>query len=206
MARRSRRRRRDRPTLILLPGFLLVGIALIQVVVAEVRSHPVGTVFLALGAGGFSLFWGRRRWLRRSHRLRIQAIRAQEIETYHQMNGKEFERALAYLCGRDGCSDVRVAGGAGDLGADVVAMTPQGGRLVIQAKRYRFGNRVSGPDLQKFGGTCFAVHGAEVAVVVTTSDFTRQAMDYAQHIGIRLFDNEALAAWASRTGPAPWVL
>lgn len=47
------------------------------------------------------------------------------------------------------------------------------------------------------------LHGARVAVVVTTSTFTKQARDYAPHMGVRLFDEHDLAAWAGQTGPAP---
>ncbi|MEV4600713.1 restriction endonuclease [Amycolatopsis sp. NPDC049253] len=55
---------------------------------------------------------------------------------------------------------------------------------------------MSGPDLRRFGGTCFTVHGANVAAVVTTSTFTKQARECAAHHGIRLFDAPAPAAWA----------
>ncbi|MFF5265526.1 restriction endonuclease [Actinomadura viridis] len=126
------------------------------------------------------------------------------VRRFEQMDAAEFERALAGLCARDGCSEVAVVGGSGDLGADVVATTPGGARLVIQAKRYSGGNLVSSPDLQKFGGTCYAVHAAEVAVVVTTTAFTRQAMMYARQMGIRLVDGAALNAWASGSGAPPW--
>jgi restriction system protein len=120
------------------------------------------------------------------------------------MNPRDFEHALAYLCERDGCTSVQVVGGAGDLGADVIALAPDGRRIVIQAKRYGPTTKVTGPDLQRFGGTCYSVHGAQVAAVVTTSGFTKQAVQYAQHMSITLVGEEQLAGWASRTGPAPW--
>ncbi|MGW7244654.1 restriction endonuclease [Streptomyces sp. NPDC054804] len=41
-------------------------------------------------------------------------------------------------------------------------------------------------------------------VLVTTSTFTQQAASYAVAQGIRLYDAQALAGWASQTGPAPW--
>jgi restriction system protein len=50
-----------------------------------------------------------------------------------------------------------------------------------------------GPALQKFGGTCYAVHRADIAAVVTTSGFTRQAREYAAAMRIALFDHDALA-------------
>jgi restriction system protein len=120
------------------------------------------------------------------------------------MNPREFEDAIAYLCARDGCQDARRVGGAGDLGKDVTAIAPDGRRIVIQCKRYGPSNKVGSQEAQRFGGTCFAVHRADVAAVVTTSVFTRPAAQYLQTLGIRLFDEAALAAWASRTGPAPW--
>ncbi|MFF3568627.1 restriction endonuclease [Nocardia jiangxiensis] len=42
------------------------------------------------------------------------------------MSPRDFEYALAALCRRDGCSDVQVVGRAGDLGADVLARSPDG--------------------------------------------------------------------------------
>jgi restriction system protein len=58
--------------------------------------------------------------------------------------------------------------------------------------------------VQRFGGTCFTVHHAHIAAVVTTSTFTKQAVSYAAAQGICLYDEGGLAAWASQAGPAPW--
>lgn len=43
---------------------------------------------------------------------------------------------MALLRERDGCREIRVVGGANDLGADVIAVTPDDLRLVIQCKQY----------------------------------------------------------------------
>jgi restriction system protein len=196
-----------KPGLLVIPCLLLAWSGL-----SEIGQDPVGGSTLAVVSLGLAVAIGSWR-LRRFQQLRadqavaaqLYAVRATEIAAYHTMSAAEFENALAYLCFRDGCTQVQVVGRSGDLGADVVAVTPTGLRLVIQAKRYRLGNRVSGPDLQRFGGTCFTIHGAGIAAVVTTSDFTGQARAYAQRAGIRLFDEQALAGWASRTGPAPWM-
>ncbi|MFI5688013.1 restriction endonuclease [Streptomyces sp. NPDC051636] len=117
----------------------------------------------------------------------------------------EFEQTIAALCERDGCSPVEVVGGAGDLGADILAVTPDGRRVVIQCKRYGATNRVGSEDLQRFGGTCYTVHEADVAVVVTTSGFTAPAAEYAELCGIVCVDRRALRAWSDNTGPAPWI-
>ncbi|MFD7459304.1 MULTISPECIES: restriction endonuclease [unclassified Streptomyces] len=118
----------------------------------------------------------------------------------------EFEQAVAALCVRHGCSQVRVVGGAGDLGADVVALTADGRRLVIQCKRYGVENKVGSQELQRFGGTCFTVHEADVAVVVTTSDFTAPAVEYAEQCGIVCVDGSALRAWSDGLAAEPWAV
>ncbi|RSS41151.1 restriction endonuclease [Streptomyces sp. WAC07061] len=115
-----------------------------------------------------------------------------------------FEHAVAALCVRDGCTSVEVVGGAGDLGADVLATTADGRRVVLQCKHYAEDNRVGSQDLQRFGGTCYAVHEADVAVIVTTSSFTAPAAEYADTCGIARVDGEALAAWTEQRAPAPW--
>ncbi|MCM9077290.1 restriction endonuclease [Streptomyces spororaveus] len=115
-----------------------------------------------------------------------------------------FEHTIAALCARDGCLQVEVVGGAGDLGADVIATTADGLRVVVQCKHYGEGNRVGSQDLQRFGGTCFAVHEADVAVVVTTSSFTAPAQEYAATCGIVCVDADDLAAWTESRMPPPW--
>ncbi|MEU9497129.1 restriction endonuclease [Streptomyces sp. NPDC048196] len=130
--------------------------------------------------------------------------RPPEIDDYAEMDADAFEEAVAGLCERDGCEDVRVVGGANDLGADVVAVAPDGRSVVIQCKRYGADNKVGSQELQRFGGTCFTVHGADVAAVVTTSAFTDPAREYAEQCAILCFDHDDLVGWVSGTGPAPW--
>lgn len=195
------------PSLLIIPCLLAAWLGL-----AQLGRDPARGSVLTLGglAVAGALGTWRFRHLQQvraaqAQAAQIHARRATEIASYHVMGAAEFEKALGYLCIRDGCSNVQVVGRSGDLGADVVAVTPTGLRLVIQAKRYQPGGKVSGPDLQRFGGTCFTIHHAGIAVVVTTGGFTEQARTYAGRAGIRLFDDDALAGWASRTGPAPWM-
>ncbi|MFE7776322.1 restriction endonuclease [Streptomyces sp. NPDC057445] len=123
---------------------------------------------------------------------------------YAAMDPSVFEQSVAALCERDGCRGVQVVGGAGDLGADIMATTPDGRSIVIQCKRYGPVNKVGSQDVQRFGGTCFAVHEADVAVVVTTGEFTQPALEYAEHCGIRCWDLRRLVAWSDGSGPLPW--
>ncbi|MFJ6071194.1 restriction endonuclease [Streptomyces sp. NPDC093065] len=125
---------------------------------------------------------------------------------HEKLDPYEFEEAIAGLCRRDGCAGVEVVGGAGDLGADVLAVAPDGRRVVIQCKRYSEDNKVGSQDLQRFGGTCFTVHEADLAVLVTSTDFTAPAAEYAERCGIVCVDGAWLRDWCEGSGPAPWEL
>ncbi|MFD5429641.1 restriction endonuclease [Streptomyces sp. NPDC127084] len=156
----------------------------------------IGTflVFLAL--------WGGRRG--KARRLALQPVSETAQPTYTSydfaaMAPEAFEQAIADLCERDGCTEVQVVGGAGDLGADVLGIAPDGRRIVIQCKRYGPVNKVGSQDMQRFGGTCFAVHDAQIAAMVTTGEFTGPAEEYAQQCGILCLDQSALTAWAEGT-------
>ncbi|MFF3675286.1 restriction endonuclease [Streptomyces sp. NPDC002120] len=138
-----------------------------------------------------------------------QTARLPEVDSdaldHTAVDADGFEHTVAALCARDGCPQVEVVGGAGDLGADVIATTADGLRVVIQCKHYGEGHRVGSQDLQRFGGTCFAVHEADVAIVVTTSDFTAPATEYAATCDIICVDGESLAAWTESLTPPPWA-
>jgi len=147
-----------------------------------VAAHPVTS--LVGGAAVLSVtiyllvLWQQRRAREAREAWQLGVARSQEIARYHAMGPDEFERALAYA--------------------------PDGRKIVLQAKRFSGTNKVTGPDLQRFGGTCYTVHGARVAAAGVTWTLKRLTQQYAAHHGIRLFDLHGLAAWASRTGPAPW--
>ncbi|MFH9262731.1 restriction endonuclease [Streptomyces sp. NPDC017546] len=123
---------------------------------------------------------------------------------YAELDPYAFEEAVAELCRRDGCPEAEVVGGAGDLGADVLATTPDGRRLVVQCKRYGPTSRAGSQDLQRFGGTCYAVHEADVALVVSTGGFTGPALDYAERCAILCYGPEELTAWSEGVAPPPW--
>ncbi|MFE6040678.1 restriction endonuclease [Streptomyces sp. NPDC056452] len=133
-----------------------------------------------------------------------EPVQRPEQVDWEGMDPYDFEEAVAALCRRDGCADAEVVGGAGDLGADVVGTTPDGRRLVVQCKRYTSENKVGSQDLQRFGGTCYAVHEAGTAVVVTTGAFTEPALEYAEQCGIVCVDLAGLDAWSEHGAPLPW--
>ncbi|GAA1966341.1 restriction endonuclease [Catenulispora subtropica] len=159
---------------------------------------PAAVLVAALGALTPILRAGRAERDAESRRLADleRAARHQSLAAMDAMSGSDFERFIAGLCHRDGFTVIQRNGGAGDLGADVVAQAPDGRRVVIQCKRYKPGNPVPGPDLQRFLGTVRAIHNADVPVFVTTAwRFTKQSRELAASQQVVLIDRDLLSRW-----------
>lgn len=199
--RTTRRPRRTSHGLFSPPVILTAG------VLAAIGAPAIGIPILVLAVAGLWFMRpGRTRYKIRAPRrpAAIRTTRGTSITAYRAMTPGQFEHALADLCRRDGCTNVRVVGGAGDLAADVLATTPDGRRILIQAKRYGPTKVVDSGDVQKVNGTYKDIHGAQLAAIVTTNRFTKDAHALADRLKIRAFDQHKLARWVSRTGPAPW--
>lgn len=154
-----------------------------RITAAGITTGVVSTVVL--------LGWVR--WRQRRARVVVRRMLDRHIGAVDEMSPRGVEELVARLLQRDGFVDVRVQGGAGDLGADVTGRFPDGRRIVVQVKHYS--NPIGSPALQTFNGTCWSEHGADVAVFVTSSSFTRAASEFAARSGIELVDRVGLAAW-----------
>lgn len=186
-----------------LVAVLVVGWLLwkaVTVVVAAVRAHlhvtaAAGVAVLLLAAG---VVWWRVRAARAAVADRYARDRsAVELD---QLGPRQVEELVGRLLGYEGCTDVQVVGGAGDLGADVTGTLPGGGRVVVQVKDYR--NPIGSEALQTFNGTAVPEHGADVAVFVTTAPrFTPAALAFAERHGIVCVDHDGLAAWMAYGWP-----
>ncbi|MFH9353158.1 restriction endonuclease [Kitasatospora sp. NPDC017646] len=183
----------------------VIGLAVVSVVVHWLVQHlALVAALLVVGAGtGVAVLRSRVRMRRRE--LDARAAQLRHIGPFLTMSPKAFEHALADLCRRDGCTKVTVVGGAGDLAADVLATTPAGQRILIQAKRYGPRTFVGSQDVQKVNGTYRDVHRCDLAAVVTTSSFTKAAAAFCAQVGIRAVDRRELALWAEGTGGPPWA-
>ena len=90
----------------------------------------------------------------------------------------------------------KAMGKSGDEGIDGTIKEDKLGLdiIYIQAKRWKPGNVVGRPELQKFVGA-LAGQGAKKGIFITTSNFTREALEYAprNETKIVLIDGEQLA-------------
>lgn len=184
---------------------VITVLVVVTVVKLAVAYLAVTVSVLGLAAVVLALFLSRR--VRGRRRLRARAGRQLFAADPMRMDPNQFEEFLAQLCRRDGCRDVRVVGGAGDLAADVLYTDPWGARRLIQAKRYALSNRVGSGDVQKVNGTYRAAHGCDHAALVTTSGYTAGAVEFAgrPNVRIALLDGSRLNSWAGgNTAAAPW--
>jgi hypothetical protein len=163
-------------------------VAGVGVLFLAVWQHPVGRVaVIALGVVAVvtGVMWSRRRLFPRWRDVwNIDELRA--------LTPDQFERVTADMLTAAGWTDVAVSGGAGDLQADVTGVSPLGRRTVVQCKRYGEGNNIGSPEIQSFIGMVNVHHRAHLGMFVTTSSFTKPAVDLAFQHGIVMVDGEGV--------------
>jgi len=137
----------------------------------------------------------------RSERVLRTLVEDELRERMAAMTPTRFEWLVEQLVVRLGYgasdSEVRSAlsSGSGDTGVDGVIKEDRLGlgQIYLQAKRWQ--NRVGRPEIQSFVG---AMHGrAQKGVFITTSDFSREAREYADSLHglrLRLVDGRELAS------------
>ncbi|MFE7602082.1 restriction endonuclease [Streptomyces sp. NPDC057494] len=130
------------------------------------------------------------------------------LDRVDELHHSEFEQLVADLLDRDGYRIVRSGGGAGDQGADVIAVDEFGRHIMLQAKHFRDGRgSVGQPVVQHLYGGAMAEHHATLPVVVTNGRFTGGATVWAKERDrVRLVDREGLRLWAQEDVPLSDVL
>lgn len=126
------------------------------------------------------------------------------IADFDSLSPHDFERWSAWLLKRDGCTIVQEHGGPNDEGADVIATTPDGLRVVLQCKHFTVPNGVVQPRyVRELNGTARPEHGADIVGMVTNRRLSPNAEQFATRHGIRIIDRVALERWA--TYGVPWL-
>ncbi|MGW1157507.1 restriction endonuclease [Streptomyces sp. NPDC002519] len=113
------------------------------------------------------------------------------------MTWQAFERHVAGLLRRDGCTEVVVRRAQSDRGIDVTARTADGRTVAVQCKKYNGRQCVSSADMQKFCGAARTVEPADIALFVATCNFTHEAQAIAHLSGIVLVNRHELEAWTA---------
>jgi len=111
------------------------------------------------------------------------------------MGSDEFERFLADLWSQEGWTTRHVGDGGGDRGIDVVG-TKSGltdRKLLIQAKRYRNGNKVGPSDVREYAGVRERERDADEMALVTSGRLTSGAAEEAEELNVKVVDGAGLA-------------
>ena len=127
------------------------------------------------------------RQVRQSLRKRLLGLKPQE-----------FEELIGLLLAEMGFEDIEVVGRTGDGGVDVRATLVVGDviriRMAIQAKKWKIGNNVQAPDVQRVRGS-LGTH--DQGLIITTSDFSPGARKEAERgdaVPVALMNGEQMAA------------
>lgn len=198
--RRSKAARRRRAVRLTLVG---AGV-LVLVVVFWSRVWPYLLAAAVAGVVGAVGWWAWRthRTLRERDRVfreedRILASH-RSVAELDGMSGTDFEKLVAALLRRDGCTEVRCTGGPGDHGVDVVGRLPDGRSIAVQCKRYAPHRSISNTEMITLLGSQ-THYGADVAVFVTTARITAPAEKVAVQNGILAIHRDHLGHWRSGT-------
>lgn len=112
-----------------------------------------------------------------------------------RMDGFQFEVYLKALCKELGYRS-SVTDGSHDFGADLI-MKKDGKKVVIQAKRYGYKNRVSLDAVQQVYAAK-PYYKADECYVMTNSLFTKSAKQLAKACDVKLYDRYELAAFINK--------
>ena len=112
-----------------------------------------------------------------------------QITNLLTMDPYDFEAFVAHLLEAQGYTSISLLGRSGDRGVDIRAIDTNNNAVVIQCKRYR--NNVGSTPIQRLHS--FAVtRNIRRTILVTTSDFTPQAIEEAANTNTELINGDLL--------------
>lgn len=115
------------------------------------------------------------------------------LEALQTLTPIEFENLVQTLLVKMGFN-ASTTKASGDGGIDIIAINEQpivGGKYVIQCKRYATGNNIGEPVIRELYGVMHA-ENANKGILITTSDFSKQAIVFAQDKAIELITGQSL--------------
>jgi Holliday junction resolvasome RuvABC ATP-dependent DNA helicase subunit len=121
--------------------------------------------------------------------------------SFERMSGVEFERFVTALLAR---MEFRpeMTRATGDGGIDIVATLDRpilGGKYLFQCKRYGPENLVGASTVRDFYGAVTADKAVK-GILITTSDFTAQAREFAERVGLELINLSQLQVLLTQHG------
>jgi restriction system protein len=100
------------------------------------------------------------------------------------MTWQAFERHVADLLRRDGCTDVVVRQARTDRGIDLTGRAADGRSVAVQCKNRTGRVSVPSAEMQKFAGAARAIGQVDIALFVATCNFSSEAQAIADLSGV----------------------
>lgn len=129
------------------------------------------------------------------------ANEAKDSPAIEELSGEDFERLITGLLIRMGFQ-AEMTRTTGDGGIDIVALLEKpivGGRYLFQCKRFAPDNLVGSPTVRDFYGAVTADRAVK-GIFITTSDYTVQAREFADKVGLELINMVQLRALLRENG------
>lgn len=137
--------------------------------------------------------------------MRVHAdVPAGDLRSLELMSGVEFERLVTTLLARMEFR-AEMTKATGDGGIDIVAVLDKpilGGKYLFQCKRYALDNLVGASTVRDFYGAVTADRAVK-GILITTSDFTAQAREFAERVGLELINLGRLQDLLAQYGMSP---
>lgn len=117
-----------------------------------------------------------------------------DVSNLTNLSGMQFERLITELLEKMGFR-AEMTKATGDGGIDIEAVLDRpivGGRYLIQCKRFAPESLVGSPTVREFYGAITADRKAVKGILITTSGFTSQALEFADGLPIELIDGQQL--------------
>jgi HJR/Mrr/RecB family endonuclease len=160
----------------------------IQSLKEEIKLQEKGISFtLSQRDKGMDLF--EQRWVKKSDIPKLKEARLGITNNFSNLSPYEFEHFVAKLLREMGYS-TKVTQKTGDYGVDIIARK-NNDTYAVQCKRFQEGNLVGNRDIQMILGARHIIN-ANKCIFVTTSKFTKQAIQQAKGCPIELWDKEIL--------------
>lgn len=146
----------------------------------------------------------KRNHLVRELRNRQSAVTIEGIRNRFRERPTDFEKFCADIFRKLGYQ-VQVTPPSNDGGIDLRMRRSDGMTFIVECKCYEKNNHVGRPVIQKFYGANSIEH-AQKMIVITTSQFSAEAIAFAQKVGVKLINGNALVelckrAWGNASGP-----
>jgi restriction endonuclease Mrr len=136
--------------------------------------------------------------------MSTRALTAADNEANNlDLSGVDFDRLISALLARMEFR-TQMTKASGEGGIDIVAVLDKpiiGGKYLFQCKRYAPDNLVGAAAVRDFYGAATADKAIK-GVFITTSDFTLQATEFAERVGLELINLPKLRALLAQHGMA----